>query len=187
MSEIRERKEKHERFICDTLGIGLKIREIEYKDKDAIKRQDCTTRAMSTVLDIPFIEVLKKQLSLAIEFEQTHSGYIKISEKILKEYGFNRMKISLSEHISVGEFMYKRKTGKYVIVAGGHMIAYMDGVWYDNEGCFSKADTFLVQYVAFAFTNQKIKEKELLINKNDYMEVKEHERKNSIKKMDREL
>lgn len=67
------------------------------------------------------------------------------------------------------------------------MIAYIDGTWYDNKANFNKADLFLTKYVAFAFTNQKIKEKELIINKNEHVEEKEYERKNSIKEMDREF
>lgn len=81
--------------------------------------------------------------------------------------------------------MCTHKTGKYVIIADGHMIAYIDGTWYDNEDNFNKVDLFLTKYVAFAFTNQKIKDKELMINDNT--EEKEYERKNSIKEMDREF
>ena len=187
MGELKERQKVHERFICDTLGIKTKVKEEKYAKELKVTRRDCTTRALSTVLNIPFKEVLQKQLLFAVEYEMPLAGYIEISEKILKHYGFNKMKINMIDHISVAEFMYKHKKGKFIIVAAGHMIAYMNGVWYDNEVNFHKIDMFLAQYVAFAYTNQKIKEKELLINKNDYVEVKEHERKDTIKEMDREL
>ena len=171
MGKLEERQKEHERFICDTLGIKTKVKEEKYNKELKVARRDCTTRAISTVLNVPFKEVLQKQLLIAVEYEMPLAGYIEISEKILKMNGFNKMKINLTDHISVAEFMCKHKKGKFVIVAAGHMLAYIDGVWYDNKDNFHKIDLFLAQYVAFAYTNQKIKEKELLIN-NDNLEVK---------------
>lgn len=188
MGDLKERQREHERFICNALGIKLCVREVEYtKVLKTERRLDCTTRTLSTILDISFKEALKKQLLLAVEYETPHGNYIEITEEILKSHGFNRIKIGVVDHISVAEFMCTHKTGKYVIIADGHMIAYIDGTWYDNKDNFNKVDLFLTKYVAFAFTNQKIKEKELIINKNEYVEEKEYERKNSIKEMDREF
>lgn len=176
MKNLRERQKEHERFICDTLGIKLCVREVEYsKVLKTERRQDCSTRTLSTILGISYQEALKKQLLLAVEYEMPYGNYIEITEEILKSNGFNRIKIGLIDHISVAEFMCTHKTGKYAIIAGGHMIAYIDGTWYDNEYNFDKVDLFLTKYVAFAFTNQKIKEKELIINDNEQVEEKEYE------------
>ena len=49
MKNLRERQKEHERFICDTLGIKLCVREVEYsKVLKTERRRDCSTRTLST-------------------------------------------------------------------------------------------------------------------------------------------
>ena len=62
MGDLKERQKEHERFICDTLGIKTKVKEEKYSKELKVTRRDCTTRALSTVLNIPFNEVLSRFL-----------------------------------------------------------------------------------------------------------------------------
>lgn len=87
---------KHERFICDYLGIKLRLYKIDYKYIEGPKcRRDCTTRTIARLLNIPYQDVLKKQLELALEYEQIHANYYKITTDILSEYGYEIKKFSL--------------------------------------------------------------------------------------------
>lgn len=150
---------KHERFICDYLGIKLRLYKIDYKYLEGPKcRRDCTTRTITRLLNIPYQDVLKKQLELALEYEQVHANYYKITIDILSEYGYEMKRIkSKDRYISVGEFMATHKKGRYAISANGHIVAYINGTWYDDKDNFRGPDYFLVQKVGAIFYESKNK------------------------------
>lgn len=150
---------KHERFICDYLGIKLRLYKIDYKYLEGPKcRRDCTTRTIARLLNIPYQDVLKKQLELALEYEQVHANYYKITMDILSEYGYEMKRIkSKDRYISVGEFMATHKKGRYAISANKHIVAYINGIWYDDKDNFRCADYFLVQRVDAIFYESKNK------------------------------
>lgn len=62
-------------------------------------RRDCTTRTIARLLNIPYQDVLKKQLELALEYEQVHANYYKITADILSEYGYEMKKFNLKTDI----------------------------------------------------------------------------------------
>lgn len=150
---------KHERFICDYLGIKLRLYKIDYKYLEGPKlKKDCTTRTIARLLNIPYQDVLKKQLELALEYEQVHANYYKITMDILSEYGYEMKRIkSKDRYISVGEFMATHKKGRYAISANRHIVAYINGTWYDDKYNFRCPDYFFVQKVGAIFYESKNK------------------------------
>lgn len=149
---------KHERFICNALGIKLKEFKINYKYLKCANRQDCSTRTITRLINIPYQDVLRKQLELAVKYEQVHANYLKIAKEILFDYGYEMKRILLNErYISVGEFMATHKKGRYGIVAGNHMIAYINGIWYDNKSNLRRADNFLIEKIGVIFYESKNK------------------------------
>ena len=78
---------------------------------------------------------------------------------ILSEYGYEMKRIkSKDRYISVGEFMATHKKGRYAISANRHIVAYINGTWYDDKDNFSSIpDYFLVQKVRAIFYETKNK------------------------------
>lgn len=150
---------KHTKFICTALGIKVQVYNIDYKCLEGSKmRNDCTTRTITRLLNIPYQEVLKKQLELAIKYEQVHANYYKIVADILSEHGYEMKRIPHKDrYISVGEFMATHKKGRYAISANGHIAAYINGVWYDDQNSLRQPDFFLVQIVRDIFYESKNK------------------------------
>lgn len=128
------------------LGIDTCIHNIEYNDKFNNKRKDCSTRTLSKLLDINYYEILKMQLNKALDYGTIHANYLPIVEDILKEYNYYRLYIEENK-ITVGEFMYTNKHGKYAICSNGHIIAYIDGIWYDNESMLKYSDQFILSNI----------------------------------------
>lgn len=132
---------KEEKFIADMLGIKLRNYNIKYKQKIPGPRKDCTTRALSRLLNIEYYDVLKMQLSEAYNIGTVHANYEKVTENILSNAGYITIKVNRRQ--SVAQFMYEHKTGRYAIVAGGHIVAYINGTWYDDELNFNNVNAFL--------------------------------------------
>jgi len=56
------------------------------------------------------------------------------------------------QKITIAEFMYNHKHGRFAIVGGGHMIAYIEGVWWDTlYNIDNRIDNFVGEHVFFAF------------------------------------
>ena len=143
---------KDDRFICDMLGIKLRHNNIKYKYGKENKRMDCTTRAISRVLNLPYDDVQKMQFELGLKYNYM-PNYIPIIEMILiNYYGYTEIK---AKRTYVGKFMYEHKTGRYVISAAGHMIAYINGTWYDNDHCLKYPDEFLVKRINKVYYKEK--------------------------------
>lgn len=145
---------KHERFVTESLGIKMETKNVIYTTHTSIReRCDCITRALSTILNIPYDDVFKLQLELSYEHKLLPDNNL-ILKDILNRMDFYSMNIQPFE-ISVAEFMCSHKNGKYIIVANGHATAFIDGVWYDNDVTFNMADKFILSKIKYVFTNQK--------------------------------
>lgn len=53
--------------------------------------------------------------------------------------------------------MSTHKKGRYDISADGHIVAYINGTWYDDKDNFRGPDYFLVQKVGAIFYESKNK------------------------------
>ena len=153
MSDSTVIKRKPDRFLLDILGIKIKKFNIKYIDNgktnpDVSHRFDCTTRSLSRVLNIPYYDILKMQLERAIEYSIPRANYLKITEDILKEYGYSKIKVKKQ---TAAQFMYEHKEGRYVIFVESHAFAYINGTWYDNDHCFAGINNFLTARILCAY------------------------------------
>ena len=147
---------RHERFVTESLGIKMETKNVIYTTHTSIReRCDCITRALSTILDIPYNDIFKLQLKLSYEHKLLPDNNL-ILKEILNKKNFHNMDIQPFE-ISVAEFMCSHKNGEYVIVANGHATVFINGIWYDNDTVFNMADKFILSKIKYVFTNKKSK------------------------------
>lgn len=152
-------REEHQKFIMNTLGIKLKeLEPVKYKkgiDDSYELRNDSTTKALSKVLNLPYYQVLDKQYKVAQKYGYLPT-YIKVTKEILRQNDYKATKFHTIDEISIAEFLYNHKKGKYIIVGGNHIFAYIDGVWYDDKSYFKFINQIITQHIVFAFSyNEK--------------------------------
>ena len=141
---------KENRFIVDALGIKLRHNNFDYKTKLPKRRMDCSTRTISRLLNIPYDDVLKLQFKIAYNYGMLHPNYDDITRDILTSYGYKRISIAAT-HQSVAQFMYEHKEGRYAIAAAKHILAYINGTWYDDNQNLIAPDLYIVQKVAYVY------------------------------------
>lgn len=143
-------REKHQKFIVNTLGIKLEpLKPVKYKkgiDDSYELRNDSTTKALSKVLDMPYYQVLDKQYKIAQKYGYL-PNYIKVTKELLRQNNYKETKFHPVDEISIAEFLYNHKKGKHVIVGGNHIFAYIDGVMYDDKSYFKFINQINAQHV----------------------------------------
>ena len=130
-----------------TKRLEIKLEECNFDYRTNMRtmvRQDCTTRTISKLLNLPYKEVLKNQFELGLKYEVGRINWDVITDDILMAAGYKK-RVLLDQ--CVGQFMYEHKTGKYAIKAGGHICAYIDGTWYDSAYDLECPDAFLLEKV----------------------------------------
>ena len=120
------------------------------KTKLPNKRMDCTTRTISRLLNIPYYDILKLQFKIAYEYGLLYPNYDDITKDILTSYGYKRV-LMVATHQSIAQFMYEHKEGRYAIAGAKHILAYINGVWYDDNQNLIAPDLYIVQKVAYAY------------------------------------
>ena len=111
---------------------------------------DCTTRTISRLLNIPYYDILKLQFKIAYEYGILYPNYDDTTKDILTSYGYKRV-LMVATHQSVAQFIYEHKEGKYAIAGAKHILAYINGVWYDDNQNLIALDLYIVQKVAYAY------------------------------------
>lgn len=153
MEEYKELyDDSHDKFILNLLGIKTELNSIQYERKESEKHMDmdCTTRAFSTLLNMPYKEVLRIQHTKALEQELAFANFDDSIKAILEDFDFEEVCVKPMS-ISNAEFMYTHKKGSYAIVSAAHMYAYIDGTWYDNECGFMEADHYLTEKIWYVY------------------------------------
>ena len=112
---------------------------------DDIKSNDCTIRSYCKLLHKSWLDVFDDITELC---KNTGLMYncSKITELYLLDNGYIEYNID-EDIITVGEFMYKHKSGKYILMTKNHCVCYIDGIWYDNKANLKNPDGFLLDKI----------------------------------------
>ena len=95
---------------------------------------DCVIRAFTKVLDMEWVAVFDEMVPVAREV-QTMPNNRPAYEKYLQMKGLMYKGISNKKGTTrptVKEFASKHKTGRYVLRVANHLVACVDGVYYDT-------------------------------------------------------
>lgn len=91
----------------------------------------CSTVALSKATGVKFDDMYDMQVKYGKENHVLMNASRTVIDTILKEYGYQKYtKVEVPSTMTVGEFMYNHKEGKYVILTGSHMEFYMNGTRY---------------------------------------------------------
>lgn len=146
-AKIEDRKSRL--FYADLLGVKTEYynpNPCQEGNEDDEDRNDCIVRAICKVLNKSWRDVFEDMSKFGssvgmlidtnpfIELYLARHGYINISEIISEN----------DDIITVGEFMYRYKTGRYIVSSVPHAAAYIDGVWYDNYTMLSAPNHYFL-------------------------------------------
>lgn len=136
--------------------LGLKVENFDPNPKHSSSDNkkdinDCTFRSLCKLFDKDWDTIFKEMTDLAF-IEKRMWNSIHLLEVYLKDLGFDRYNFGYRE-MTIGEFMYKHKTGKYLISTPGHIVCYIDGAWFDRLSDRYKPDIFLTEFVNCVFTD----------------------------------
>lgn len=107
-------------------------------DKD-VKDQygDCTIRALSKVLGLSWIETFDLTIPFCREYQTPNifNVDVKTERDILDKLGFTYYGISNkkgSKRPTVAGFAKEHKKGTYILNVANHVVAVVDGIYYDT-------------------------------------------------------
>lgn len=95
---------------------------------------DCVIRCLTKVLDADWLDIFERLLPYARELQCMPNGK-PCYEQFLKDSGFTYRGISNrkgSKRPTVKQFAKEHKTGVYVLRAAHHVVASVDGTYYDT-------------------------------------------------------
>jgi hypothetical protein len=98
------------------------------------KYGDCVIRALTKVLDMSWMEVFNDMLPVCTEYQALHNNQIVYTE-YLKSKGFIYVGISNkkgTKRPAVKSFAKDHKYGTYFITVANHVVAIVDGCYYDT-------------------------------------------------------
>lgn len=118
-----------------------------------VKRDDCSTRAMSIILQKPYDTILDEQLRLAREHRCSYS-LTPIVDKIMRDHDFIGVKCE-PQHMGL-IFMLNHPKGSYLIIAAEHVYPLIDGCVYDHfygvQDQVARFERLLSEPVGFYYT-----------------------------------
>ena len=92
---------------------------------------DCVIRAISKVMDVSWVAAYKDLCDLGLRLcDLPNSNYV--WSNYLRRKGFKRYAI---ENCTVKEFCNEYPHGIYVLSTGSHIVACIDGLYYDAWDC----------------------------------------------------
>lgn len=117
---------------------ALMYKYYQPNDKD-IKNQygDCTIRALSKVLGLSWIETFDLTIPFCREYQTPNifNVDVKTEREILDKLGFMYYGISNkkgSKRPTVAGFAKEHKKGTYILNVANHVVAVVDGIYYDT-------------------------------------------------------
>ena len=81
------------------------------------------------------------------------NNYQKFQEELKEKYHYEIYKPRKYE--TLGEFMHRHKTGRFIILLDDHSIAYINGTWYDSDDVLKYADLLLTREITFIACEMK--------------------------------
>lgn len=105
---------------------------------------DCQIRALSKTLEISWLEAFDLTIPICREL-QTYTIFasdLKKTRAAMDTLGFDYVGISNkkgSKRPTVAEFAEKHKHGRYILSVARHVVACVDGKYYDTWDCGSKS------------------------------------------------
>lgn len=100
---------------------------------EKLRTDDCTVRALSLVLGIPwdaaYVLLVSKGLELKVMPDKPS-----VIHAVLREHGYHRSVVpdSCPDCYTVEEFCRDHPVGKYVVASDSHVVAVIDGDIYDT-------------------------------------------------------
>ena len=114
-------------------------------DKDLKdKVGDCQVRALSKALSLSWLEAFDLTIPICREL-QTYTIFdcdLKKTKEAMKSLGFEYTGISNkkgSDRPTVKEFALSHRTGIYILSLSHHVVAVVDGIYYDTWDCGKKS------------------------------------------------
>lgn len=104
---------------------------------------DCTIRALSKALNISWIEAFDKEIPLCREAQASNIFDVpsKIRNEFMKKLGFTYFGISNKKGTTrptVDSFTKNHPNGTYILSLANHVVASVDGKYYDTWDCGNK-------------------------------------------------
>lgn len=101
---------------------------------------DCTIRAMCKIFEKEWAEVFEMLIPLIRKYQimPNYMFYAKNSDKIAEDIGLVRGVISVKRgkrRPTVAEFAKTHPTGKYIAKVAHHVVAVVDGCYFDTWDC----------------------------------------------------
>lgn len=101
---------------------------------------DCTIRALSKALNCTWLEAFDAQIPICRREQVSNifSAPARVRKKLLTELGFSYTGISNkrgSKRPTVASFAEEHKTGTYILNVANHVVACVDGKYYDTWDC----------------------------------------------------
>ena len=149
-------------YLCDALG--LKYTNYNPNPIDSvIDHYDCSVRALTRAFEKDYDTVYFDLIHKAIPYRYA-PNQVDIIADVIKDYGGKQLKPRVE---MVCTFCARHKTGRYIIITDGHIIAYIDGVLCDNYFILSEGedmrdviDMYIVKYIQAVFKAPPMENKE---------------------------
>lgn len=145
-------------YICNQLGIKLRTFDPHPLRKEVseyiVNSEDCAIRSICKITNTEYKDVYNSLFERSRKLYITSITYAKIIVEELKEkYHFEIYEPCKYE--TLGEFMHKHKSGRFIISLDDHMISYINGTWYDSDGVLKHADLYLTRKILFIACEMK--------------------------------
>ena len=108
------------------------------------KMGDCQIRALSKALDLTWLQTFDLIMPICREVQapDIFCCDLKVVKELMSRLGFEYTGISTkkgTDRPTVREFAIKHKKGAYVCSLAGHVVAVVDGMYYDTWDCGNKS------------------------------------------------
>ena len=145
-------------YICNQLGIELRTFDPHPLREEANvytgSSEDCIIRCITKIMNAEYKDVYDSLLERSRKLYITSITYNKIIVEELKEkYHYEIYKPRKYE--TLGEFMHRHKSGRFIILLDDHSIAYINGTWYDSDDVLKFADLFLTRKIFYIACEMK--------------------------------
>ncbi|MBP5422455.1 MAG: hypothetical protein J6Y78_08460 [Paludibacteraceae bacterium] len=94
---------------------------------------DCSVRAISKVLDIPWQSAYIDQATIGLDIGDMPSSN-EVIAKVLRDRGFDKASVpnTCKDCYTISEFAHNNPYGRFLVGTGSHVVAVIDGDYYDT-------------------------------------------------------